>query len=79
MKKMEIYSLLFFSAFTALAGFADVQNSDCCGGLFWIFIFFGALIVLAQLIPAILVIIGFIRGFPIKHKHGMTEGMKDAK
>jgi len=44
------------------------QDSGCCGALFWGFICFGALIILAQLIPAVLVIIGFVRGFPIKHK-----------
>ncbi len=78
MKKMEILSMVLFSSALASTGFAAADNTDCCGGLFRVFIFFGALIVVAQLIPAILVIIGFIRGFPIKH-HKLEGGMKDEK
>lgn len=42
---------------------SGILESGCC----WIFILFGALIVVAQLVPAALIIIGFIKGFPIKH------------
>lgn len=40
-----------------------LESGGCC----WIFILFGVLIVIAQLVPAALLIIGFVKGFPIKH------------
>ena len=54
-----LYCLGSSPAFAA----TGIFESKCCV----IFLFFGALIVLAQLIPAVLIIIGFIRGFPTKH------------
>ena len=55
----------------SLAG-TGIPEDRCC----MIFLFFGALIVIAQLIPAVLIIIGFIRGFPIKHPDPREGGDK---
>jgi hypothetical protein len=77
MNKMKILSLAFVSLGLASTAFAGSVDERCCGVLFWIFISFGVLVVLAQLIPAVLVVIGFTKGFPIKPK--MAEAIKEEK
>jgi hypothetical protein len=59
---LTIGSLLCLAASSAFAA-TGIFESKCCV----VFLFFGALVVIAQLIPAVLIIIGFMRGFPIKH------------
>jgi uncharacterized membrane protein SpoIIM required for sporulation len=54
-----LYGLTASPAFAAMG----ILENKCC----LIFLFFGALVVIAQMIPAVLIILGFIRGFPIKH------------
>jgi hypothetical protein len=56
---VTLYCLAASPAFAA----TGIFESKCCV----VFLFFGALVVIAQLIPAVLIIMGFIRGFPIKH------------
>lgn len=73
--RKEILSLLAVSAGLASTGFAAAEGSGGYGVLFWVFISFGALIVLAQLVPAILVITGFVKGFAAKR--GLVETVKD--
>ena len=77
MNKVNIFSLTAVSLGLASTAFAGVGDDRCCGFLFWIFISFGVLVVLAQLIPAVLVVIGFTKGFPIKPK--LAEAVKEVK
>jgi hypothetical protein len=77
MNKMTIFSLIAASLGLASTAFGWSGDDRCCGFLFWVFISFGALVVLAQLIPAVLVVIGFTKGFPIKPK--MAEAVKEGK
>lgn len=74
MNKKEILSLLVVSAGLASTGFAAAEGVEGYGILFWVFISFGALIVLAQLIPAVLVITGFVKGFSAKR--GLAEAVE---
>lgn len=74
--KKEMVSLLAVIAGLASMGFT-AEGAEGYGILFWIFIAFGALIVLAQLIPAVLVITGFVKGFSAKR--GMGEAVKEER
>jgi len=67
-KISTVFPLLVLPFCIASPVCAAADGDWCCGLLFWIFVCFGALVVLAQLIPAVLLIIGFTRGFPIRHK-----------
>jgi hypothetical protein len=67
MKERIVFSLLAVSAVFASTAYAVSEDGSQNGMLFWVFVLFGALIVLAQLVPAILVIIGFIKGFSVEH------------
>jgi hypothetical protein len=67
-KISRVFPLLVLPFCIASQVYAAAEEDRCCGLLFWIFVCFGALVVLAQVIPAVLLIIGFTRGFPIRHK-----------
>ena len=54
-------ALLLGSASTVCA--AEVAREDSSGLIAWIFLGFCALIVIAQLIPAVMVILGFAKAF----------------
>jgi len=77
MNKMNILSLTVVSLGLASNAFAWSGDGSSSGVLFWIFISFGVLVVLAQLIPAVLVVIGFTKGFSLKPK--MAEAVKKVK
>jgi len=77
MNKQNLLSLTVVSLGLASTAFAWSGDSSSSGVLFWIFISFGVLVVLAQLIPAILVVIGFTKGFSIKPK--LAEAVKEIK
>ncbi len=50
--------------------FADSGTKGDC--YFILFLVFGAFIVIAQLVPAVLIIIGFIKGFPMRPPEKVT-------
>ena len=77
MNKIRLLSLTVVSLGLASTAYAGTGTNEGYGILFWLFISFGVLVVMAQLIPAILVIIGFSKGFPIKHK--LSEPIKQEK
>lgn len=65
---MKTNTMLYnFAICTGLASMAFTGRDDI-GIFFWMFVSFGLLVVVAQLVPAVLVIIGFMKGFPIKMK-----------
>ena len=57
---MATISAILFSALPAFA--AEGARQDHSGLVVWIFLGFCALIVVAQLVPAIMMMIGFARG-----------------
>lgn len=61
----------------ASTAYAGTGNEGGYGILFWLFISFGVLVVMAQLIPAILVLIGFSKGVPMNQK--LSEPIKEDK
>jgi|ADurb_Gly_02_Slu_FD_contig_51_817583_length_414_multi_5_in_0_out_0_1 hypothetical protein len=75
--KKEILSLLAVAAGLASTGFASAESTEGYGILFWVFISFGALILLAQIIPAVLVITGFVKGFSAKW--GLAKAVKEER
>lgn len=77
MNKMRLLSLTVVSLGLASTAYAGTGNEGGYGILFWLFISFGVLVVMAQLIPAILVLIGFGKGLPINQK--LSEPIKEEK
>ena len=65
MNKMRLASLTVVSLGLASTAYAGTGNEGGYGILFWLFIAFGVLVVMAQLIPAILVLVGFSKSLPI--------------
>jgi hypothetical protein len=77
MNKMRFFSLTVVSLGLASTAFAGTGNDGSYGILFWLFISFGVLVIMAQLIPAVLVIIGFSKGITVNHK--LPEPVKQEK
>jgi hypothetical protein len=77
MNTLRLLSLTAMSLGLASTAYAGTGDDGGYGILFWLFISFGVLVVMAQLIPAVLVIIGFSKGFPIRHK--LSEAVKQEK
>lgn len=77
MKKMNALPLTVVSLGLASTAYAGTGNDGGYGILFWLFISFGVLVVMAQLVPAILVLIGFSKGLPINQK--LSEPVKEEK
>lgn len=77
MKRMNALSLTVVSLGLASTAYAGTGNDGGYGILFWLFISFGVLVVMAQLVPAILVLIGFSKGLPINSK--LSEPVKEEK
>jgi hypothetical protein len=68
MNKMSLLSLTVVSLGLASTAYAGTGSEGGYGILFWLFVSFGVLVVMAQLIPAILVLVGFSKGLPINQK-----------
>ncbi len=77
MNKMRLLSLTVVSLGLASVAHAGTGSEGGYGILFWLFISFGVLVVMAQLIPAILVLIGFSKGLPVNQK--LSEPIKEEK
>jgi hypothetical protein len=77
MNTMRLASLTVVSLGLASTAYAGTGNEGGYGILFWLFIAFGVLVVMAQLIPAILVLIGFSKSLPITQK--LSEPVKEDK
>ncbi|MRR55604.1 MAG: hypothetical protein EG822_14040 [Deltaproteobacteria bacterium] len=77
MNKMRLLSLTVVSLGLASTTYAGTGNEDGYGIFFWLFIAFGVLVIMAQLIPAILVLIGFSKGLPINQK--LSEPIEEEK
>jgi hypothetical protein len=77
MKKMNALPLAVVSLGLASTAYAGTGNEGGYGILFWLFLSFGVLVVMAQLIPAILVLVGFSKSLPINQK--LSEPVKEEK
>jgi hypothetical protein len=64
MRNKGFYVPIAISIVLASTAFAAAGNEATFGVLVWMFISVGLLIVLAQLIPAMLIIAGFIKALP---------------
>lgn len=68
MNKLRLLSLTVVSLGLASTAYAGPGADGGYGILFWLFLSFGVLVVMAQLIPAILVIIGISKALPFNKK-----------
>ncbi len=68
MKTSEFYILVGLIVALASTAFAAAQTGETYGIVVWIFMSVGFLVVLAQLIPAVLVIAGFVKALSV-HRH----------
>jgi len=73
MNKLTLPALVVALLSPITSAFAASGRSDNSGFVVWVFLGFCALIVVAQLVPAVMVMLGLVKGATAKHHQTADE------